>query len=33
MLKEKAALIFRIKDFWGITVCNPAGDYHCSGEN
>ena len=33
MLKETAALIFRIKDFWDITECSPAGDYHCFGGN
>jgi len=33
MLKETAALIFSIEDFWDITVCSPAGDYHCFGGN
>jgi hypothetical protein len=33
MLKEMAALIFGIKDFWDITVCSPAGNYYCFGGN
>ena len=33
MPKETAALIFRIKNLWDITVFSPAGDYHCFGGN